>query len=191
MPIIVPVVLLFPIVLFFMISRTATFQSTIKTLFSYPVKLKKLKQLAEINTSPSPGFCAKMRVYYTCLILIFTHLYMTAFQYLNKSIVKINKNTYELTYFLNGNTYKMFIKTNLGPQPKIIQALDSADDDITDKLRPYLGPGGNFHGLKYKPKDFNITSLTLNMGDTRELAFSQNDEINLSPPLETVGEQLD
>jgi len=136
-----------------------------------------------------------LRIYLTCVVMLMNHLYLSVFQLLNKSIIKINKNTYSLTYILNDNTYKILIKTNLGPQPKIIQAIDELDQDITESLRFYFGPVGNFHGIKYKPKDFNIKKLTLNMGDTRELVFDQNDEIILTdqPPnlfKDTVVEML-
>lgn len=76
--------------------------------------------------------------------------------------------------------YKILVTTSIGPQPKIIQALNEVDDDITETIIPYLGPAGNFHGLKYKPADFNIKILTLNMSDARELTFTANDEIVLT-----------
>jgi len=112
--------------------------------------------------------------------MILHHIYICWFQLLNKSIVKITKNKYELTYMLNNNMYKILVTTSIGPQPKIIQALNEVDDDITETIIPYLGPAGNFHGLKYKPTDFNIKILTLNMSDARELTFTANDEIVLT-----------
>ena len=148
----------------------------------YKNKIGGLAQIASLNRR-DVSFKSKMMVLYTCVMMIIHYMYLSIFQFLNKSIVKLNKNTYELTYMLNGNTYKILIRTNLGPQPKIIQALNELDEDITETISPYFGPIGNFHGLKYKPKDFNIKKLTLNMGDTRELVFDQTDEIILVRPI--------
>ena len=158
--------------------------STISNYKIYRRKLGRLKHLSTLKHTEGDDRIIPVKkrimIYYTCVIMIFEHLYLTIFQILNKSIVKISKNTYELTYMLNDNTYKILIKTNIGPQPKIIQALDENDNDITENLRFYFGPTGTFHGIKYTPRDFSIKTLTLNMSDTRELTFDQNDEIILT-----------
>lgn len=152
-------------------------------IITYKKKINQLHHLATMKyvsddcVRTALPFRARVGVYYTCLCMIFHHMYISMFQLCNKSVVKITKNKYELTYMLNNNVYKMLITTTIGPQPKIIQALNEVDHDITETLIPYLGPTGNFHGLRYKPADFNIKILTLNMSDARELTFSENDEI--------------
>lgn len=177
---ILPLVLWFRNVLFFYIvlfpfSKVITYNKKIKQV----LYLATMKHVDGDCVRAVLPFKTRLRVYYTCLCMIIHHIYISSFQFFNKSIVKLNKNTYELTYMLNNNIYKIFIKTSIGPQPKIIQALNDVDHDITDSILPYLGPGGNFHGLKYKPADFNIKILTLNMSDARELTFTANEEISL------------
>ena len=156
---------------------------TIHKIKLYRRKLKNLKFLATTKHTEGdivPTFNTHVQIYLTCVMMLFHHLYVSIFQALNKSVVKINKNTYELTYMLNDNTYKILVKTNIGPQPKIIQALDELDNDITETIRPFFGPIGNFHGITYTPKDFNIKNLTLNMSDTKELTFNYEDTINFT-----------
>lgn len=177
-------VLLAPVVMWF---RAALFFYIVlfplDKVITYTKKINQLRHLAAMKhggVRSSLPLRTRLSVYYTCLCMIAHHIYICWFQLFNKSVVKITKNKYEVTYMLNNNMYKMLITTTMGPQPKIIQALNEVDHDITDTIIPYLGPAGNFHGLKYKPADFNINILTLNMSDARELTFTANDEIVLN-----------
>ena len=178
------IILLFPLVMWFRnvgILYAILFPAA--KIITYGKKLNQLKKLATLkhvdadNKNIVITFRTRLHIYYTCVCMVLHHIYISLFQLFNKSVIKINKNTYELTYMLNNNMYKMRIKTSIGPQPKIIQALNEVDHDITDTIVPYLGPSGNFHGIKYKPTDFNVKILTLNMSDTRELTFTENDWI--------------
>ena len=108
--------------------------------------------------------------------LILQALYINLIQYLNKSLIMIDKNTYELTYIINGTTYKNRIKIKKGPKP-VLQISDECSEDITDKILPYLGPSYDFNGSKLTPKIFGYKTLTFEMSDGNEKFFDENDII--------------
>lgn len=83
---------------------------------------------------------------------------------MNNTIKKIDKNTYELTYIINGNIYKMIVKPIRGPKP-ILQIIDDESNDITDDVLPYLGPNFNWHGHKFSLDFFNKKEITFQMFD--------------------------
>lgn len=62
-------------------------------------------------------------------------------------------NNVILTYYKTDVKYKLIIpKGKRGP--KDIQAFFNEDEtrDLTENIRPYLGPYGNFHGIQTTPK---------------------------------------
>lgn len=42
--------------------------------------------------------------------------YISIVQYFNNALVQVNKNTYELTYTVGGNMYKLLIRMKRGPK---------------------------------------------------------------------------
>lgn len=117
-------------------------------------------------------------VLWVCIWMLAKAFYIGMWQYLNKSVVRLNNNTYEVTYILNGKTYKLKVKIKKGPN-KIIQALDHNDIDMTDSLHSFYGPHQNFHGTLFTPKDFNVKRISVNTSDGDEKVFEENDHINI------------
>ena len=57
-------------------------------------------------------------------------------QKINKTVVKLDKNNYEIIYTLNNKLYKFRVKKQKGPS-KVLQIIDNKkSQDITDKLLP-------------------------------------------------------
>ncbi len=118
-------------------------------------------------------------IFWVCLSIIVKNAYLKLLQALNKTVVKIDKNTYEVTYVINGVRYVMHIKSKKGPKT-LIQALDQDDNDITDVMQAYLGPMENFHGDMYTPEFFGKNAITLSLSSGKELTFNGTDYIWLN-----------
>ena len=100
--------------------------------------------------------------------------YIQLQQLFNRSLVRIDKNTYELRYVFQGTLYKMRIKPKKGPKG-IIEALDENDEDITSDIVSYLGPESNFHGSKISPESLGKKRIFIFTTEGTELCFD-NDE---------------
>lgn len=60
-------------------------------------------------------------------------------------------NTLEIKYYLRDIPYTIVVPKKRGPHA-ISRVLDINDENITDLVRPKLGPCGNFHGIPTTPK---------------------------------------
>lgn len=92
---------------------------------------------------------------------------------------QLDKHTFELSYTVNNQNYKMLIKLKRGPR-KLLYAFDEHNKDITDIIQSYYGPNEDFHHTKFTPGFFGFENITLNLSDGNELSFGKNDAIILS-----------
>lgn len=76
-------------------------------------------------------------MFYTAIKLIWMMCWLMISQWLNKNIEMIGKNKYSVSFIIGGKIYKMIIKHTLGPS-KILQVIDSDDNDVTAHIEPYL-----------------------------------------------------
>lgn len=97
---------------------------------------------------------------------IFSLLKTILIQKLNKSLVHVKKNVYDLHYHYNGQLYKIRFTHHRGPQTKhILLITNKQSDDLTQFLLPYMGPKYNFYGIPYKPSDFDQEEMHFYMSD--------------------------
>ena len=82
--------------------------------------------------------------------MIFKFSYLQIIQYLTNSVVKIDKNHYEVSYIINGKLYKMIVKHKRGPS-HIHKIIDGDNNDLTDTIMEYNGP----KQTKISPRFFN------------------------------------
>jgi hypothetical protein len=126
-----------------------------------PKKVKMCCKLSYITTTTIAKFC-----------------YISFLQYMNSSIKKIGKNTYEITYIINGNLYKMIIVPKRGPSP-ILQISDENMNDVTDEIMAYLGPEFDWHGKKFSLEFFKKESLTFEFSDGTSKTFSLDNVLHI------------
>jgi hypothetical protein len=74
-------------------------------------------------------------------------------------------NSIIIPYKYNGQKYNVIVPYRQ-PKPILaaISSFDEISEDVTEKVRGYAGPCGNFHGIPVKPKEIirNCSSLTIN-----------------------------
>ena len=109
-----------------------------KTVIDAYVNIKKLNGYAN-----SLGV-SKKELIVKAIKLCLSIMYYTIHQFLNRSLVKIGPNSYVLTYTVNGRIYKQHIRPKLGPYP-VIQVINDKDEDVTNEVRPFMGPKFNWN----------------------------------------------
>lgn len=129
----------------------------------------------------------KKKDLYSILMLIKIVTYMTCkvfwisfIQYINKTIIKIDKDKYIVSYVIKGKLYQMIVNTNTDIISKILLVSDENDDDISHIFCPYLGPEENFHGFNYTPKSFNKKEISIQLSDGCEKIFTEDQVININ-----------
>lgn len=120
-----------------------------------------------------------LMIFYICLKILIKRFYVAILQYFNNNVVRIDKNTYEISYVIGGNLYKMRTSVRKGCDVLLIQARDENGSDITNELQVYLGPNENFHGHKYTPGFFNATEITMSLANGEEITYNKTDELNI------------
>ena len=102
------------------------------------------------------------------------------FQYLNKSITKVDNKVYILSYILNGKIYKIVIKNNYRSYIPLLQISDENNEDITENILPYVGPNMDFHNILLTPDFFVYKKMTFQLDNGEELTFKENEIIKLN-----------
>ena len=106
-------------------------------------------------------------------------VYIAFIQYMNKSVVKLNHKTYEVSYSINGKLYKMIVSPKRGPE-YILQVSNEKQNDITSIVIPYLGPNYDWHNKSFTPNFFNCKLLNFELNDGSEKTFYENQIIDLN-----------
>lgn len=122
-----------------------------------------------------------LMIFYICMKILVKRVYVSILQYFNNNVIRIDKNTYEISYVIGGNLYKMRTRIRKGCDVLLIQARDENGSDITNELQVYLGPNENFHGHKFTPSFFNATEITMSLANGEEITYNESDELNIQP----------
>ena len=141
-----------------------------------------LKKKSTVSTSK----VNRLKFFYNFIVLLcnfcltFLSFYkLSLIQKFNSSLVKIDKNLYIVSYIIEGKIYKMVVKANRNPS-QILQISDDSNEDITDKILPYLGPKMDFHNTSLSPSFFLCKSLTFQLCTGEEFIFHDTENIKLS-----------
>jgi hypothetical protein len=135
-------------------------------------KFKSLKQLADKNN------VNYRQLIKTSIYTIYSVIYYVIIQKLNKSVKKIDKHTYEITYSIGGKIYKFNTGCKKG-MGSVLQIIDDNNNDVTEKIEPYFGPMENFHKNDYSPSTFECKTLTFNYSDGSTKTFNEHETIEI------------
>lgn len=139
---------------------------------------RKYKKWKKINSLVASRHENLSDIYYISIKMILQAIYLSFVQYLNNSVRKLDKNTYEVSYIIGAKSYKMIAIPKKGPCP-IIQIRDENDDDLTDYILPYYGPNYDWHSIKFIPQFFKCKKLIFEMDDGNQKVFNQLDYIEI------------
>jgi hypothetical protein len=135
------------------------------------------EKLLLLNNVVDKKYNNKLSSIFISFKLAIKFYYLLFLQYANNSVVKINKNTYEVSYIVNGKKYKFYVKVCKGPNP--ISKVLADDNIITEEFMLYYGPSYNFHNISYTPEFFKCKKMLIHINND-ELIFHDKDEIKIS-----------
>lgn len=119
-----------------------------------------------------------MSIAWISVQMIIQACYINFIQYMNSTIVRLKPGVYEITYVINGRMYKMIVKPQKGPSP-VLQISNDLQEDITDKVLPYMGPKYDWHGDAFTPKFFDCETLVFELSDGTEHTFERETHVNV------------
>ena len=114
-------------------------------------------------------------------------LYLSLIQYLNSSVRRIDRKKYEISYTIEGRTYRYVARASRGPQPVDI-VLDETGNDVTEAVLQYLGPRRDWHGDRLTPASFGANALVFYLQEGEQITF-QCDEVLPPPPFKVETEE--
>lgn len=94
----------------------------------------------------------------------------------NGKVRDLEDKKYELTYYYHDTQYKIIMKKSIGPRK--INKIFSKGTDVTDELRKYMGPFGDFHKTHVTPSMLGYSELTFHCRDKSEKLFKTDDPLD-------------
>ena len=137
--------------------------------------VSKYNKWNRLNSLVSTRQKTKFAIVVVSLKLIFQAIWISFLQSTNKTVKKLNKNKYELTYIVEGKMYKLVVNVTRGPSP-VLQVINDTNDDVTTQITPYLGPSYNWHNCTFTPEFFGYENLTFELADGTEYSV-QNKKV--------------
>ena len=132
----------------------------------------KYQKWKKLNSLIATTHTNKCKIVWYSLMMIMQTILISFKQYLNNNVKKLNKSTFEITYVIKGQIYKIIISlpSMSGPSP-ILQISDENQNDLTDIVLPYMGPLYDWHGNHFTPEFFNCKSLTFELSNGTEHTY--------------------
>ena len=132
---------------------------------------KNLNQL--VSTTES----SKMRIFCISMQMILQTLYISFLQYMNTTVRKLDRKTYEVRYVIDGKIYNMIVRPTRGPAP-VLQISNDKQNDVTDQVLPYMGPQYDWHHTRISPEFFGYNSLTFELMDGTEHTYNGDSHVD-------------
>lgn len=138
--------------------------------------ISKYRKFRLLNTFVSRRHKNIFMILWISINLILQSLFYTFCQLINKTVVK-HGDSYEVTYFIQGNKYKMRIPYKDVSPSSVFIIMGDNDIDLTEDIEPFFGPYGDFHGKVTTPSMFNQSVLTIETIDGVSRSFKRDDQI--------------
>lgn len=93
---------------------------------------------------------------------------------------RLGEHFVEVPYLMNNSWYRIPIPRHIKKTPTVVKVM-SGNQDVTSKIREYLGPNEDFHQQLITPKDLGYHELKfqlfVNIGDISGQTFIENQPI--------------
>jgi hypothetical protein len=88
-------------------------------------------------------------------------------------------------YLYQDQQFSIQLRKSRGPKPFTTFLIeDHGGNDVTSRVLSYMGPGYNFHNIRYTPSELGYQSLFFHIvkkgGDLQILVFNANEVMNFS-----------
>lgn len=108
------------------------------------------------DTRPEDNLEEKIKKFSNNIFNIFCNIIRIKLQAKEKNVYKISSGKICVEYEFCGSKYKLNSKFKKGPNKKQIQIIENENNEnIYDKIEPYLGPNEDFHQINYTCNDFD------------------------------------
>jgi hypothetical protein len=178
--------MLVELVLFFILLITLTNTSLVENAKErykeiYGLLKQKWVQLHMIySLAPSTSWNTKWTIF-KYFILYFCKLLWFLFLEQIRNKVEYKKDVIIVTYYVNGEEYKIIQKKHQNPE--IVEILDEDGNDVYDLVRPYFGPTWDHSHLKLTPSFFGKCLLCF-VGQNGEYIYADDEIIDI--PLKPI-----
>lgn len=99
-------------------------------------------------------------------------------QHKDFKIISKTRRSATIEYAINDKKYRFI--TGLKRGPSNIAMIKCEDNEVTDKILPYLGPNEDFHNIRYTPESLGYSSLDFYTITGEILKFNKDEEIKLN-----------
>ncbi len=93
------------------------------------------------------------------------------------SSVEKGKDSYTITYIYNAKEYKILCKRDR--YNRILHIRDEHKKEVSDHVKPYMGPFLNFHNIPTTPSDLGYKLLTFYMLRGEPKTYNEKDIITI------------
>jgi len=138
----------------------------------YRVKNRKWKNLKNMVSSQ---YDSTYDIYRVSLKTLYTSIYDDIISYFNNRVVKKGRKTYEVTYYIENQRYRLPIKVRRGPS-KFIDARNENGVSIVLDLKEYCSPDGSMNNKLLTPRYMGHSKIIVETLDGK-LIFEENDPI--------------
>lgn len=104
--------------------------------------------------------------------------WMNFLHWANNSIEHVDHKTAIISYVLNGKLYRTVVKAKRGPA-SVLLVTDSEQNDVSDQVLPFMGPGQNWHGQEFTPSFWKKNSLTFELASGENKTFTEHEKIEI------------
>ena len=148
----------------------------LEKLFPEYIEIKYQKWVS-LNSMMASKYKSPTMVKIMSLYMICKFCYLQTLQYLTNTVVKIDKNSYEISYIINGKIYKMVVKPERGPL-NYYKILNDKNENIIDEISQYYGPHYK-NQVKLTPSFFKTSHIKIVLFDDSEQVFGENEKLIL------------
>ncbi len=95
-----------------------------------------------------------------------------------ENVKQLGRSKIEVSYKYRDNEYKFRTRVKRGVS-SVFQFVDETGENVTSVLAPYIGPGEDFHSIKYTPADFGYKRITVYKDEDDAKAFEEYQDIEI------------
>ena len=138
---------------------------------------KKNRKWKDLKKMVSSRYDSKFDIYRVSFKMLLQALYADILKLFDNRVTHKNNKIYELTYYIEGQMFKMPLQVKRGPS-KILSATNEKDECILLDIKLYAKPYGNFNNSLLTPKYLGYKKIKIETMET-DYTFEEDQSIML------------